>query len=194
MAKPIEDAGATARAVKPLALPVYDPARLPDPAACTAALIIVNDRTDGSPRLRLALSNGASWDRVALSVDGAAPGVDLDALAPIMRRLVAQTLPAVVRAELPPAPAPVMLTAEPAKAGEPAEPLFSGFPAQATSQDAQETSASSDDSAILAQAMIEMAAQVTNLMSRVHDLEYQVDYLKRNAAHRDGVTVNVEAA
>lgn len=117
--------------------------------------------------------------------------------------MMVQTLPAVVRAELPPAPAPVMLTAQTefgqpktefGQADGPAEPLFSGFPGQATGQDAQVTSASSDDSAILAQAMIEMAAQITSLMTRVHDLEYQVDYLKRNAAHRDGVTVNVEAA
>lgn len=65
MARMIEDEGHRARLTKPLALKRYEAGKLPDPGQCVDCLIIVNDRSDGTPRGRLAISNGASWDHVA---------------------------------------------------------------------------------------------------------------------------------
>lgn len=189
MARVIEDGGSVAAISKPLRLPSYQPTKLPDPATCVNALIIVNDRTDGQPRGRLAISNGASWDHVAwLSELPAAPAQVTVDVTPLVAKSVRQLLPAIVQQHLP-APAPVMLTAEPA----PAKAAQSGSPGFADS-DPQVIASSSEESAILAQALLEMSEQINALQLRVHDLEHQVDYLKRNAVHRDGVNVRVEAA
>lgn len=53
----------------PLKLHRYDPGKLPDPADTLDCLLIVNDRSDGIPRARLVLSNGASYDTVAYLTD-----------------------------------------------------------------------------------------------------------------------------
>jgi len=191
MARVIEDGGAVAAVSKPLRIPSYQPTKLPDPATCVNALIIVNDRTDGTPRGRLAVSNGASWDHVAwLSELPASPAQVTVDVTPLVARSVRQLLPAIVQQHLPP-PAPVMLTAEPAPApGKTEKSGSSGF----AGSDQQVNPPSSEELAIVAQAMIDMTQQINELLLRVHDLEHQVDYLKRNAVHRDGVTVKVEAA
>lgn len=69
MARVIEDLGHCGRASKPVGLRVYEPGSLPDPGQCAQALIAINDRSDGVPRARLAMSNGASWDIVAVTSD-----------------------------------------------------------------------------------------------------------------------------
>ena len=94
--KMIDKDGARVVTGWPLKLHRYDPGRLPDPADMLDCLLIVNDRTDGIPRARLVLSNGASYDTVAYLTDipAGSPAADL---AP---ELPALTLP-------PPLPAPV---------------------------------------------------------------------------------------
>ena len=64
MAKIITDDGDTAASSKPVRLPSFPPHSLPDPKACAGSIIIVNDpRTPN--KLRLAMSNGSSWDQYA---------------------------------------------------------------------------------------------------------------------------------
>lgn len=65
----LQDRGHSLEAPVPLKLRRYEIARLPDPGQCVDALIIVNDRLDGIPRAKLALSNGASWDTLAVMSD-----------------------------------------------------------------------------------------------------------------------------
>lgn len=103
MAKPIEDEGHRARATKPLALKRYEEGKLPDPGQCVDCAIIVNDRSDGVPRARLAISNGASWDfyvredEVGASTAVAVRPVERD-LTPMIRAAVETALPALVSA------------------------------------------------------------------------------------------------
>lgn len=76
MARAIEDEGHALAVRRPLRLKRYPPDKLPDPGQCVDALIVINDRSDGLPRPTLAISNGASWDRVALVVDHQEPARD----------------------------------------------------------------------------------------------------------------------
>lgn len=103
MGRVIDDHGHLGRAVKPVALRTYEPGSLPDPVQCAGCLIIVNDRTDGNPRLRLALSNGASWDFIAFLTDASAqaqPARPID-LSAMVTRAVADQLPTLVQPPLP---------------------------------------------------------------------------------------------
>lgn len=59
MARVIDDAGATAAILKPLALPVFEPNALPDPTDRARTLIIINDRHNNELVPRLAISTGA---------------------------------------------------------------------------------------------------------------------------------------
>jgi hypothetical protein len=97
MARVIDDLGHVGRAGKPLALRTYEPGFLPDPAQCVDALILVNDRSDGVPRKRLCLSNGASWDALAFVLDGRGGSVDLT---PVVRQIVTEALPGIVQPAL----------------------------------------------------------------------------------------------
>lgn len=109
----IEDGGATANVIKPLKVPVFEPGRVPDPVTCAGALIVINDRSDGNPRPRLALSNGSSWDVLARVEEiplGSGPQADL---APMVTQAVLQRLPALVRAHVPALPAPVTIEQKP---------------------------------------------------------------------------------
>jgi hypothetical protein len=97
MARVIDDLGHVARIGKPLALRTYEPGYLPDPAQCVDGLILVNDRSDGVPRKRLCLSNGASWDALAFVLDARAGPVDLT---PVVRQIVTEALPGIVQPAL----------------------------------------------------------------------------------------------
>ncbi|MBK8161547.1 MAG: hypothetical protein IPK59_23320 [Rhodospirillaceae bacterium] len=107
MARIIEDAGATAAILKPLALPVFEPDSLPDPVSCVRSAIIINDRHNGELVPRLAISTGAAWLRLAVLSDlGNTSPVDVT---PIVERTtreeIARALPAIVQQALP-APRP----------------------------------------------------------------------------------------
>ena len=112
MARIIEHGGATADILKPLALPVREPDRLPDPVSCPRSLIIINDRHNGELVPRLAISTGAAWLRLAVLSDlGNSAPIDVT---PIVERTtreeIARALPAIVQQALP-APRPEGLPA-----------------------------------------------------------------------------------
>lgn len=67
--KMIDKDGARVVTGWPVRLHRYEPGKLPDPADMLDCLLIVNDRSDGVPRARLVLSNGASYDTVAYLTD-----------------------------------------------------------------------------------------------------------------------------
>jgi hypothetical protein len=117
MARVIDDQGALGRATKPLGLRVYEPGNLPDPVDCPQSLIIVNDRSDGLPRARLALSNGASWDYLSFTIEnrgghGMPATVDLT---PMVQQLVTEQLPAIVRAAMPAQPTMRVISPDPGR-------------------------------------------------------------------------------
>lgn len=102
MARVFEDLGHCGKATKPLGLRVYEPGALPDPAQSPNALIAINDRSDGVPRARLAMSNGASWDMVALTIDRPAGVMPTTVdVTPIIRQAVSEQLPALVQVQQP---------------------------------------------------------------------------------------------
>ncbi len=108
MARVIDDAGATAAILKPLALPVFEPNALPDPTDRARSLIIINDRHNGELVPRLAISTGAAWLRVSVLSDlGNTSPVDVT---PIVERTtreeIARALPAIVERAVPALPAP----------------------------------------------------------------------------------------
>lgn len=113
--KPYQDIGSAWKALKPFAPRRYEADTLPDPGTCPDAMIIINDRTDGVPRARLAISNGASWDIVAWANETKAPAD----VAPIVRDLVTRMLPAPIVQQ------PVTLPAviQPTGSGETVEKL-----------------------------------------------------------------------
>ena len=108
MARVIDDAGATAAILKPLALPVFEPNALPDPTDRARSLIIINDRHNGELVPRLAISTGAAWLRVSVLSDlGNTSPIDVT---PIVERTtreeIARALPAIVERAVPALPAP----------------------------------------------------------------------------------------
>jgi len=143
MARIIEDGGSVATVLKPLRIPVYEPARLPDPVTCTGSIILINDRRDGNPRPSLAVSNGASWDIYA-RVDQAQQVTQIVQspttveVTPLVVAAVRDMLPALVtRATQQALPAPM---------------------------DNQNTGA-------LAQALLELAEQMQAMQSRIVEIE-----------------------
>lgn len=82
MARMVEPEGAVAACARPFRPPSYEPNRVPDPITCASAVIVINDRHDGSPRPHLAMSNGASWDRY----------VRADEVESLVRKLVTELL------------------------------------------------------------------------------------------------------
>ena len=95
MPKLIDQSGARVKTGWPVQIHRYESGKLPDPADVLDCLLIVNDRTDGIPRARLVLSNGASYDTVAYLTD--IPAGSPAVMAPALPAL---TLP-------PPLPVPV---------------------------------------------------------------------------------------
>lgn len=94
MNKPFRDDGQAVAANKPLRLRRYDSSvGLPDPGECVDALIVVNDQADGVPRARLALSNGASWDFVAVLVDIPASTQQTVDIEPMVLKAVREVAP-----------------------------------------------------------------------------------------------------
>lgn len=109
MARVIDDAGATAAILKPLALPVFEPTALPDPTDRARSLIIINDRHNGELVPRLAISTGAAWLCLAVLSDlGNTQPVDVTPIVEkTTREEIARALPAIVeRAVIPALPAP----------------------------------------------------------------------------------------
>ena len=101
--KPFEDLGHAVRVTKPFRFKRYEAGKLPDPGQCVDCLIIINDRLNGDPRARLAVSNGASWDHLAWLDDR--PVVQSTAVAvrpaevdltPLVRQAVESVLPSMV--------------------------------------------------------------------------------------------------
>lgn len=102
MGRVFDDLGHVGKAVKPIGLRVYEPGALPDPGQCAHALIVVNDRSDGVPRARLMLSNGASWDPLAFTFDRQAGVMPTTVdVTPIIRQAVSEQLPALVQVQQP---------------------------------------------------------------------------------------------
>lgn len=69
MRKLIEQNGARVKTGWPVQFHRYAPDKLPDPADVIDCPLIVNDRSDGVPRGRVVVSNGASYDTVAYLTD-----------------------------------------------------------------------------------------------------------------------------
>jgi hypothetical protein len=153
--KPLEDRGHALQLHKPIAIKRYEPNRLPDPGQCVDCLIIVNDRKDGVPRGRLAVSNGASWDYVAWMDDARSSAVPVVPatvdLVPIVRNAVAEMLPALQTREV---------------------KTIAAIPASDT------------DTAAIAQALLEMSEAINRLTRDKHDLENRVAYLEANSLAR----------
>lgn len=155
MAKPIEDKGHLIEATRPLKIKRYELGRLPDPGQCVDCLIIINDRSDGTPRGRLAMSNGASWDHLAWldeikpSAAVAVRPADID-LQPMIQEAVRQALPAVVHQ-----PPMKLIQASP---NEPSEAYKA-----------------------MAQAVLEMSEHVNRLQFESAELRAEVEFLKKHA-------------
>jgi len=105
--RPFDDLGHCVRATKPIVLKTYDPGKLPDPAQCVGGLILVNDRANGDPRPRLAVSNGASWDYCARAdeINGTSLAVAVNRpseidITPMVRAAVDAALPALMPAQI----------------------------------------------------------------------------------------------
>lgn len=156
--KPIEDRGHALQLHKPIALKRYEPNKLPDPGQCVDCLIIVNDRKDGVPRGRLAVSNGASWDHVAWLDDIKAQPVAVQHaqhaqfdLVPLVRNAVAEMLPALPAREV---------------------KTIAAIPANEA------------DTAAIAQALLEMSDAINRLLTKKHELEHRVAFLEANSLAR----------
>ena len=154
--KPIEDRGHALQLHKPIALKRYEPNKLPDPGQCVDCLIIVNDRKDGVPRGRLAISNGASWDSVAWLDEVKSPSAPVVPAAPVdlvplVRSAVAEMLPALPAREV---------------------KTIAAIPASDT------------DTAAIAQALLEMSDAINRLTREKHDLENRVAFLEANSLAR----------
>ena len=163
MARALEDDGHCLRVTKPLQLKRWEAGNLPDPGQCTDCLLIVNDRSDGVPRTRLALSNGASWDLFARVDELAQPSQAVTVaqhydLAPLVHAAVAEMLPSLQ------APT-VRVVQQPAIAHLPAENV-------AELQEGLKNCATS---------VLEIVEHVNRLLNENADLMARVDYLERVA-------------
>lgn len=154
MAKIITDDGLVATALKPFRLPNYHPLALPDAAACTNALIVVNDSAKSS-RPYVAVSFGSEWLPVMLQPDMIPNAVDLT---PIVRSAVSEMLPARI--------ASARALAAPMVEASPVDP-----------QAALDTQA-------IAQGLLEMSEAINRLSRENHDLQQRVAFLEANALAR----------
>ena len=165
MAKALEDRGYSLAVTRPFQLRRYEIGSLPDPGQCSDAIIVVNDRSDGKPRARLALSNGASWDCFARvdelpqPLQGLAAAQQFD-LVPLVQAAVADMLPSLQ--------APLRVIHPPAIAHMP------------------------DDSATeirlaqkhIATAILEVSEHVNRLMLENADLRARIEHIERVALAR----------
>jgi len=162
MAKALEDRGHSLAVTRPFQLRRYDAGSLPDPGQCTDAIIVLNDRSDGMPRARLALSNGASWDlfayvnELAQPLQGLAVAEQFD-LVPLVRAAVAEMLPSIQ--------APLRVVQPPAIAHMTADSA-TGI------KDAQKH---------IAIAVLEVSEHVNRLLLENADLRARIEYIERVA-------------
>lgn len=164
--KPLEDAGTALQVNKPLRLKRYEPNRLPDPET-PDCLIIINDRHNGVPRGRLALSNGAAWDHVAWLDEIGAPRETVD-----MMPLVRQAVEAAV-AQL---PAQEVRVVERHPNHPPALPQ--SVPSEIGNQ-----------IGTVARAAADMGADMLRLQQEIVELKARLEFVERNALARVGVEV-----
>lgn len=160
----IEDAGCAARVLKPLKLPVYDPGQRPDAVACAGCLIVVNDRSDGNPRLSVEVSNGASWDKLALNVsrETLAEHRPVD-LMPMVVQAVRDQLPVLVKSSV---PQPIVIEHKPNSVSDLPKSVSDGV--QHGVRD-------------LAQAVLDMNDYCQRLEHYCQNLEHRIDTLERRA-------------
>jgi hypothetical protein len=163
--KPIEDCGAYIQIHKPVKPRFYTPDRLPDATQCAGCYIGVNDSRDGVPRVRYAISNGASWDYVA-RVDelpqpsqGPAVAQQFD-LVPLVQAAVADMLPSFQ--------APLRVIHPPAIAHMPADSATEIKLAQRH----------------IATAVLEVSDHVNILMRENADLRARIEHIERVALAR----------
>lgn len=154
MPKAIEHEGHRVAVPLPLALRRYEANKLPDPGQCVDCLIIVNDRSDGQPRARFAVSNGASWDfyvREDQAVSSQAVALrpaEID-LTPMVRAAVEAALPALV--------------------SQPAVKVIQG------------PQMSPNDLQAVAQGMLEMSEHVNKVLNENADLRARIEFLESRA-------------
>jgi len=165
MAKWFDDRGHSVAITKPLQVRRYDAGSLPDPGQCTDAIIVVNDRSDGMPRARLALSNGASWDLFACVNEPAQPSHAVAVaqqfdLVPLVRAAVAEMLPSIQ--------APLRVVQPSAIAHVPADGVSDIHQAQKH----------------IAIAILEVSEHVNRLLLENADLRARIEYIERVALAR----------
>lgn len=164
MAKALEDRGHSLAVTRPFQLRRYDAGSLPDPGQCPDGVIVVNDRSDGVPRTRLALSNGASWDLFART-DEVKPTAALAVVSPQPQQDVTR-LVQIAFADALPALQQQIKSAQIA-------------PAQLTSDSGWQ-----HGQKIMSDALVEMAEHVNRLLRENADLMARVEYLERHALAR----------
>jgi len=162
--KALTDIGNAVRSSKPFMLPVYDPGRVPDPVVNAGALIIINDRSDGVPRGRLALSNGSTWDKLAYELD-VSPAQPVQSVAPLVHQIVRDMLPALIP--------PQQLVSLPAPAMPPPLPQM---PA-------------GDDLRAVAEAILAMSEHINALQIKVHEQDQRIAYLEHHAADKSQIRI-----
>lgn len=168
MTKALQDIGNAVRSSKPIMLPVYDPGRVPDPVVNSGALIIINDRSDGIPRGRLALSNGSTWDKLAYELDVPRETQPVQNVAPLVHQIVRDMLPALIP--------PQQLVSLPAPVAPPPPPAAPPAPA-------------SEDLRAVADAILAMSGHINELQHRVHEQEQRIAYLEHHAADKSEIRI-----
>lgn len=160
MSKAFGVQGGVAVVSSPRRLRRYEARHLPDPGECVDCLIVINDRGDGVPRARLALSNGASWDLLRVGDDttpASMPAVQTVDVTPLVREAVREMLPALV-------PQQTSLALIP----PPAAPAVQ----------------SSDDVRTLAAHMLQIVETINDLSRRLADAEERIEFLEQSALAR----------
>lgn len=167
MTKALTDIGNAVRSSKPIMLPVYEPGRVPDPVVNSGALIIINDRSDGIPRGRLALSNGSTWDKLAYEIDVPRETQPAQNVAPLVHQIVRDMLPALIPPQqLVSLPAPVVAQPPPPTAPP-----------------------ASEDLRAVADAILAMSGHINELQHRVHEQEQRIAYLEHHAADKSQIRI-----
>jgi hypothetical protein len=143
----------------------YAPDRLPDAVQMAGCLIGVNDSRGGTPRQRLALSNGASWDLFARVDELAQPSQGLAVaeqfdIVPLVRAAVAEMLPSIQ--------APLRVIHPPAIAHMPADSATEIKEAQRH----------------IAIAVLEVSEHVNRLLLENADLRARIEHIERVALAR----------
>jgi hypothetical protein len=145
-------------------LAAYEPHRVPDPITNAGALIVINDRSDGVPRGRVALSNGSTWDLIAFEIDVPRETQPAQNVAPMVHQIVRDMLPALIPPQqlvsLPP-PMPQAVPQLPA----------------------------SDDLRAVSEALLAMAEHINQLQHRVHEQDERIAYLEHHAADKSQIRI-----